>query len=243
MSIGRIMQKAVTVLRSTKAGAKVAANSAKVVAKPINAAKNILPKANVQPSILSRVESNTSGRILRMQDAKKAFTPRTPYQTTVTHESVPTMQKIEEITGVSRGKVADTTGYFDKKRAADALAAFRQEPVAVKYGTYTPNYQQTQKVLDELHGVVKTDAIKAYERTGKLADLPKDLVRKILDAQAAFSGDLSKTTPNWAAKMDYKLDNMIMEHQKKWDAILTKQFKAIDTKFAEIMKFKKVSNL
>ena len=68
----------------------------------------------------------------------------------------------------------------------------------MKYEKPAPN-KTTQKVLDELHGVVKTDAIKAYERTGKLADLPKDLVRKRLDAQAAFSGDLSKTTTNWAA--------------------------------------------
>lgn len=180
MSIGKI-------ICNTKAAILLGFGSKKTAKTVATAVAKMIPQTKGTVRILPNVEVGTPGRILRMQDAKQVFTP---YKTKITHESVPTLQKIEEITGVSRGKVTDATGYFDKKRAADALAAFKHEPPIIKYSTYTPNYQPTQKVLDELHDIKKIEALKAYEQSGKLADLPKDVARKRLDAQTVFSRDL-----------------------------------------------------
>lgn len=172
MGIGRLMAKAVTyAANASKHGAvKGAKQIANIGVKSTAAAP--------APSILSRVESNTAGRILRMQDAKAAFTPVKPYATTVTKESVPTLQKIEEITGVTRGRVKDATGYFDRKAAADALAAFKREPVKLAGGKLTVTSTPTQQYLDTMHNIGKIEALKTYEQGGRAT-------REILEARAA----------------------------------------------------------
>lgn len=163
MGIQRIMAKAVSYV----------AKSGKTAAKAVSAGA----KAKT-PSILSKVETNTAGRILKMQDAKRAFTPVAPYATKVTKESVPTLQKIEEITGVARGAVKDSTGYFNKQAAADALAAFKHEPVKLKGGKLGVTSVPTQQYLDNMHNIAKIDALKNYEEGGRAT-------RAILDRRAA----------------------------------------------------------
>lgn len=124
-----------------------------------NAGRNILtaaPAPKQTSSVWSRIETNTPGRVLRMQEAKEAFTP---YATKVSRESTPTLQKIEEITGVARGNVKDATGYFNKQRAADALAAFKYEPIKpnAKYvGRAYTQSTPTQQAIDEMLGIADT---------------------------------------------------------------------------------------
>lgn len=179
MGIGRLMAKAVNyaVYAGKRTGAKAVKQIANVGAKT----------AAPAPSILSKVETNTAGRILRMQDAKIAFTPVKPYATKVTKESVPTLQKIEEITGVARGAVKDATGYFDKKAAADALAAFKHEPVKLAGGKLSVTSTPTQQYLDNMHNIGKIEALKTYEQGGRPT---REILEARADARKAFtSGD------------------------------------------------------
>lgn len=146
MALGKIVGKVVGyVSKSSKTAA--------------NAGRNILtavPVPKQTSSVWSRIETNTPGRVLRMQEAKEAFTP---YATKVSRESTPTLQKIEEITGVARGNVKDATGYFNKQRAADALAAFKYEPIKpnAKYvGRAYTQSTPTQQAIDEMLGIADT---------------------------------------------------------------------------------------
>ena len=162
MEIGRIITKMANYVSHTKAGQVLHSG------KWLNAAKKI--ESPVQ-CIFSKVETNTSGRILRMQDAKEAFTP---YATKVTKESVPTMQKINEITGVAQGNVKDATGYFNKQRAADALAAFKHEPVkpsADYVGKAYSTSVQTQKAIDDILGIVENTPKARLELLKKRAEI------------------------------------------------------------------------
>lgn len=169
MGIGRIISKMANYVSHTKAGQVLHSG------KGLNAAKKFELPAQ---SIFSKVDTNTSGRILRMQDAKEAFTP---YATKVTRESVPTMQKIDEITGVARGNVKDATGYFNKQRVADALAAFKHEPVKPSanyvgraYSTSIP----TQKAIDDMLGIVENSPKTRLELLKKRAEI-RDIFNNI----------------------------------------------------------------
>lgn len=158
MGIGNIITKMASYVSHTKAGKGLTAAVTKKAGLPAQ-------------SIISKVETNSSGRILRMQEAKQAFTP---YATKVSKESVPTMQKINEITGVARGNVKDAKGYFNKQRAADALAAFKHEPlkpsvdyVGKAYSTSIP----TQKAIDDMLGIVENTPRTRLELLRKRAEI------------------------------------------------------------------------
>ncbi len=158
MGIGNIITKMASYVSHTKAGKGLTAAVTKKAGLPAQ-------------SIISKVETNSSGRILRMQEAKQAFTP---YATKVTKESIPTMQKINEITGVARGNVKDAKGYFNKQRAADALAAFKHEPlkpsvdyVGKAYSTSIP----TQKAIDDMLGIVENTPHTRLELLRKRAEI------------------------------------------------------------------------
>lgn len=158
MGIGNIITKMASYVSHTKAGKGLTAAVTKKAGLPAQ-------------SIISKVETNSSGRILRMQEAKQAFTP---YATKVTKESIPTMQKINEITGVARGNVKDAKGYFNKQRTADALAAFKHEPlkpsvdyVGKAYSTSIP----TQKAIDDMLGIVENTPHTRLELLRKRAEI------------------------------------------------------------------------
>lgn len=158
MGIGNIITKMASYVSHTKAGKGLTAAVTKKAGLPAQ-------------SIISKVETNSSGRILRMQEAKQAFTP---YATKVSKESVPTMQKINEITGVARGKVKDAKGYFNKQCATDALAAFKHEPlkpsvdyVRKAYSTSIP----TQKAIDDMLGIVENTPRTRLELLRKRAEI------------------------------------------------------------------------
>ena len=162
MGIGKIFTKTAAYLSHTKAA---------------NVLRSGIVRHSAQSNILSRIETNTPGRILRMQEAKDAFRP-----TQVTYESVPTLQKIEEITGVTRGKVKDETGFFDLKRVAEASIAFRRgEPIKLIYsGGSCAKSVPTQKAIDDMLGIVE--------------DTPKarlELLRKRAEIRDAFKRYLS----------------------------------------------------
>lgn len=159
----------------------------RIMAKAINyvaksgktAARTVTRGGYKAPSILSKVETNTSGRILRMQDAKKAFTPVAPYATKVTKTNVPTQQFLDEMLEV--GKVDGlkaAKGIYNRTAAADALAAFKNEPVKLAGGKLGVTSVPTQQYLDDMLGIAKTDALKAYEQGGRAT-------REILDARQA----------------------------------------------------------
>lgn len=181
MSIGKIMYSA---FKCAKFGVKYAKSATKSVVQEVKP-QNLLkatPKAP-QMTILGKVDTNTQGRILRMQDAKQVFTPAKPYATKVTKESVPTLQKINEITGVQRGIVKDTTGYFNKRAAADALAAFKYEPVQLQHATLKVTSHPTQQALDDMLGVAKVDALKIFENGGRAT---REILEKRADVRKAF---------------------------------------------------------
>lgn len=174
MGIGNIITKMASYVLHTKAGKGLTAAVTKKAGLPAQ-------------SIISKVETNSSGRILRMQEAKQAFTP---YVTKVTKESVPTMQKINEITGVARGNVKDAKGYFNKQRAADALAAFKHEPlkpsvdyVGKAYSTSIP----TQKAIDDMLGIVENTPHTRLELLRKRAE-----IRNVFNGIQAQAKSLTK---------------------------------------------------
>lgn len=143
-----------------------------------------------------------------MQEARQAFTP---YVTKVTKESVPTMQKINEITGVARGNVKDAKGYFNKQRAADALAAFKHEPlkpsvdyVGKAYSTSIP----TQKAIDDMLGIVENTPRTRLELLRKRAEIRNVFNR--VQAQAKF---LTKQYNNEFKKIksDRPLDKLLTD--------------------------------
>lgn len=160
MGIGRIMAKAFSyVAKSGKS--TVTQNAGKV----LNAGSR-----NTAPSILSKVETNTANRILHMQDAKAAFTP---YATKVTKTNVPTQQYLDEMLGAAKVDALKAEGIYNRTAAADALAAFKHEPLTSQSGkllkggklgvTSTP----TQQYIDNMLGIGKVDALKAYEEGGR----------------------------------------------------------------------------
>lgn len=159
MGIGRIMAKAFSY--AAKSGkSTITQNAGKV----LNAGSR-----NTAPSILSKVETNTANRILHMQDAKAAFTP---YATKVTKTNVPTQQYLDEMLGVGKVDALKAEGIYNRTAAADALAAFKHEPLTSQSGkllkggklgvTSTP----TQQYIDNMLGIGKVDALKAYEEGG-----------------------------------------------------------------------------
>ena len=161
MGIGNIITKMASYVSHTKAGKGLTAAVTKKAGLPAQ-------------SIISKVETNSSGRILRMQEAKQAFTP---YATKVTKESIPTMQKINEITGVARGNVKDAKGYFNKQRAADALAAFKHEPLKPSVGYVGKAYSTsipTQKAIDDMLGIVENTPHTRLELLRKRDEIKKD---------------------------------------------------------------------
>lgn len=158
MGIGNIITKMASYVSHTKAGKGLTAAVTKKAGLPVQ-------------SIISKVETNSSGRILRMQEARQAFTP---YATKVTKESIPTMQKINEITGVARGNVKDAKGYFNKQRAADALAAFKHEPLKPSVGYVGKAYSTsipTQKAIDDMLGIVENTPHTRLELLRKRAEI------------------------------------------------------------------------
>ena len=158
MAIGNIITKMASYVSHTKAGKGLTAAVTKKAGLPAQ-------------SIISKVETNSSGRILRMQEAKQAFTP---YATKVTKESIPTMQKINEITGVARGNVKDAKGYFNKQRDADALAAFKHEPLKPSVGYVGKAYSTsipTQKAIDDMLGIVENTPHTRLELLRKRAEI------------------------------------------------------------------------
>lgn len=195
MGIGNIITKMASYVSHTKAGKGLTAAVTKKAGLPAQ-------------SIISKVETNSSGRILRMQEAKQAFTP---YATKVTKESVPTMQKINEITGVARGNVKDASGYFNKQRAADALAAFKHEPLkpSVKYvGKAYSTSIPTQKAIDDMLGIVENTPHTRLELLRKRAEIRNVFNR--VQAQAKF---LTKQYNNEFKKIksDRPLDKLLTD--------------------------------
>lgn len=174
MGIGNIITKMASYVSHTKAGKGLTAAVTKKAGLPAQ-------------SIISKVETNSSGRILRMQEAKQAFTP---YATKVTKESIPTMQKINEITGVARGNVKDAKGYFNKQRAADALAAFKHEPLKPSVGYVGKAYSTsipTQKAIDDMLGIVENTPHTRLELLRKRAE-----IRNVFNGVQAQTKSLTK---------------------------------------------------
>ncbi len=254
MSIGKIMSKALYCAKylSKPKAVQAGLNIAKKTAEPLNkgftktcsefvpvAERNglgsktaelgkkitdVFKKAPQEPGIIAKVESNTPGRILRMQDAKHAFTPKplpAPFATTVSKESVPTLQKINEITGVSKGAVKDKTGWFNKRAAADALAAFKNEPakpVTITHHKLEVQSVPTQKAIDDMLGISKVDALKTYEQGGRAT---REILEKRAAAREAFSGDKKLTS---RIGLDYILK---LEKKSKELDSLTKTLKCV----------------
>ena len=213
MGIGRIFTKAAAYLSHTKAANVLRSGNVQSAARQVE-----IP---AQSSIWSKIETNTPGRILRMQEAKDAFS-RTSQ---VTHESVPTLQKIEEITGVTRGQVKDATGYKNKKRAADALAAFKHEPVKLIYsGGSCAKSVPTQKAIDDMLGIVE--------------DTPKtrlELLRKRAEIRDAFNGIYRTNTDRTLEKMKLeKLKDIPVSNK------FEKKVKANELSSEEAWKFKSI---
>lgn len=244
MSIGRIMSKAVMSFgKKVNAGALVAkGKSVATIAQ--TTVKKAMPqgfkKAAPEMNILGKIESNTSGRILRMQEAKQAFTPIKPFATTVTKENVPTLQKINEITGVTRGSVKDATGYFNKRACADALAAFKHEPVQpTKFARLGVNSSvPTQQKLDTMLGVGKVDALKQYEQGGRAT---REILENRAAAREAFLSG-KEITPRWP--LGYKrlsspkVDCKIIAKNFDKIASFNGQFKSLNPEaLAKIKKF------
>lgn len=154
MGIGRIMAKAFSyVAKSGKS--TVTQNAGKV----LNAGSR-----NTAPSILSKVETNTGNRILHMQDAKAAFTP---YATKVTKTNVPTQQYLDEMLGAAKVDALKAEGIYNRTAAADALAAFKHEPLTSQSGKLGVTSTPTQQYIDNMLGIGKVDALKAYEEGGR----------------------------------------------------------------------------
>lgn len=214
MGLGKIAGKAMYRVANSKFGnafmqgakeAKLAAQIQRIAQGTQKAAK----AANKPNSIMSKVETNAQGRILRMQEAKEAFTP---YATKVSHDSRPTLQVIEDITGVQRGNVKDATGWFNKQSAADALAAFKYEPVkptaqyvGKSYSTSVP----TQKAIDDMLGIA--------------ADTPKarlELLKKRQEIRDLFNRNELKVDIG-----DFK--NVKAKLLKAESSLITKKFKPV----------------
>ncbi len=218
--LGKIMASRFAAIKNTKLvqnfAKKAAKNSAKTA---VQQAQHAVAKVNPRTAakaqaVESQIYTNTPGRVQRLADAKAAFTP---YQTRVTHESVPTVQKMEEITGVARGGNVKPDEWIDRNAVADALAAFKHPTPNL---TPTPaqfTSVKTQQALDELNRVATTDALKAYEETGKLS---KELLKKRADCRAAFSGDLN----NIESRNLAVLNNRREQAYKKFDEELLKYY-------------------
>ena len=95
------------------------------------------------------------------------------------------MQKINEITGVARGKVKDAKGYFNKQCAADALAAFKHEPLKPSVGYVGKAYSTsipTQKTIDDMLGIVENTPHTRLELLRKRAE-----IRNVFNGIQAYS--------------------------------------------------------
>lgn len=187
MGIGRIMAKAFNcVTKSAKS--TVTQNAGKV----LNAGAK-----NTAPSVFSKVETNTANRILHMQDAKAAFTP---YATKVTKTNVPTQQYLDEMLDVAKVDGLKTEGIYNRAAAADALAAFKNEPLppqVVKGAKLGVTSVPTQQYLDDLNNIAKIDALKTYECGGRGT---LSILKQREAAREAFTnGD--KVISRW--KLDY----------------------------------------
>lgn len=214
MGIGNIITKMASYVSHTKAGKGLTAAVTKKAGLPAQ-------------SIISKVETNSSGRILRMQEAKQAFTP---YATKVTKESIPTMQKINEITGVARGNVKDAKGYFNKQRAADALAAFKHEPLKPSVGYVGKAYSTsipTQKAIDDMLGIVENTPHTRLE-----------LLRKRAEIKNVFNGIQAKslTKVNKDKFLQYNNEFKKIKSDRPLDKLLTDAGISQFTKFAKLTK-------
>ena len=231
MGIGKIMSKAMSyVAHSGK-------NTAKAVEKAVTSGAR-----KSAPSILSKVESNTAGRVLRMQDAKAAFTPVKPYATKVTKTNVPTQQYLDEKLGVAKVDALKAEGIYNRAAAADALAAFKHEPIKLHGGKLGVTSTPTQQHLDNMLGIANVDALKAYENGGRAT-------RQILEnrnaAREAFTkgGDITQRCLLSFSKP--KQASIIKDFTKNFKTVKPLKFnvKVKDKAFTEIFKTASNNNL
>lgn len=117
-----------------------------------------------------------------MQEAKQAFMPVTvpaPYATKVTKESIPTLQVIE-----SMHPRLPKEGIANRQACADALAAFKHEPVKpiVTGGKLSVDSVPTQQYLDNMLGIPKIENLQRTEA----GELVKSVLQRRADVRAAY---------------------------------------------------------
>lgn len=133
-----------------------------------------------------------------MQEAKAAFTP---YKTTVTRESVPTLQKINDITGVSRYADVPADQFVDRMAVKDAIAAFKHAPVKtpeIKVANIVTKQEPIEQVIERMHPYPQAGL--KYAETGQR--LMNETLKKRLDCYKAFTSNQPQI-PRHAALLEH----------------------------------------
>lgn len=182
-------------------------------------AKKVSKKtSNVVQTAAQKVEHNTPGRILRMQEAKQAFSVSAPYATKVTKESIPTLQVIE-----SMHPRMPKDGFVNRQACADALAAFKHEPTKSIRGKLNVDSVPTQQFLNNMLGIPKIEVL----RRSEAGELLKPILRRRADARAAFGA------PAPAANYKKLINNDILKGKKNPSVIDLTDFTKITKNLPE----------